>query len=158
MKPSGLGLYFVGIFLIINLVSLWILGRSDFQSILESGLLIYIFLLIFPFHPSWRIYWHEVIHNVFETSFNVYQFAYDVCFFLGNLCLPFHSLLVQIKVCHLVILIFFFFVIPVSLISALILTSIFLLWLWDVVYIFLLVCKDQSLCYWFIFFFINTGL
>lgn len=79
MKLSWPGLFFVGSFVIINSISLFVVGLYDFLFLLESVSVVCIFPGSFPFHLGYLICW-QILSNLFV----LYPCNPFFCFKLGS--------------------------------------------------------------------------
>ena len=99
MKSSGSEIFFVGRFLILNIISLTDIGLRNFISFL-SGLLIRVFQGVCSLHLSRWIYWHNIGYDITLLTFYVSRVSNDASLSLLTLVIYIFSLLLKVYKCY----------------------------------------------------------
>lgn len=99
MKSSGSEIFFVGRFLILNIISLTDIGLRNFISFL-SDLLIRVFQGVCSLHLGHWIYWHNIGYDITLLTFYVSRVSNDASLSLLTLVIYIFSLLLKIYKCY----------------------------------------------------------
>lgn len=99
VKSSGSEIFFVGRFLILNIISLTDIGLRNFISFL-SDLLIRVFQGVCSLHLGRWIYWHNIGYDITLLTFYVSRVSNDASLSLLTLVIYIFSLLLKIYKCY----------------------------------------------------------